>query len=213
MEEDRALAETAGTVAGLLGDLGLDYFRRELLEIYGEKGERPGLPHPLGALLGRKDEWERSLSELQGIGGSPERARTGSNKRLVWEIDWNVTKDRVRALTVTPVEQTLQKRGWSKGRHVALRRLYRKADTVLSLTDQDHRVTSAIRESRDYYGTEYFLDVPQAVFALAGHPLLVRAGTGERVEVFQDEPRLSVPTQIGRACVGKECRSRWSPYH
>ncbi len=192
VEEDRALAETAGTVAGLLGDLGLDYFRRELLEIYGGKGERPGLPHPLGALLGRKDEWERSLSELQGIGGSPERARTGSNKRLVWEIDWNVSKGRVRALTVTPVEQTLQKRGWSKGRHVALRRLYRKADTVLSLTDQDHRVASAIRESRDFYGTEYFLDVPQAVFALAGHPLLVRAGTGERVEVFQDEPRLSV---------------------
>lgn len=189
---DKRLADTARTVIGLLNDLGLHYFKRELLEIYGGKGERPGLPHPLGSFLGEADAWERSLSELQGIGGTGGKAQGNANRRLVWEIDWNVSRGRVCALTVTPVEQTLQKRGWSKGRHVALRRLYRKADTVLSLTDQDHRVTSAIRESRDFYGTEYFLDVPQAVFALAGHPLLVRAGTGERVEVFQDEPRLSV---------------------
>ena len=114
MEEDRALTETAGTVAGLLGDLGLDYFRRELLEIYGGKGERPGLPHPLGSFLGEADAWERSLSELQGIGGTGGKAQGNANRRLVWEIDWNVSRGRVCALTVTPVEQTLQKRGWSK---------------------------------------------------------------------------------------------------
>ena len=192
LEWDGVLAETARTVIGLLDDLGLHYFKQELLAIHGDEGERPALPHPLGELLGQAIEWERSLSELQGIGGGAERPQPGSNRRLVWEIDWRESQDRVGALVVTPVEQTLQKKGWSKGRHVALRRLYRKADTVLSLTDQDHRVVAAVRESRDFYGTEYYLDVPQAVYALAGHPLLIRAGTGERVEVFQDEPRLSV---------------------
>lgn len=196
-ERDEELAETARTVLGLLDDLGLHYFRRELLEICGKGDERPGLAHPLAALLGKADGWERSLTELQGIGGAAPRGQGTSNRRLVWEIDWNVSRGKVRSLTVTPVEQTLQKKGWSKGRHVALRRLYRKADTVSCMTDQDHRVASAVRESRDFYGTEYFLDVPQAVFALAGHPLLVRAGTGERVEVFQDEPRLSVRDSKG----------------
>ena len=27
------------------------------------------------------------------------------------------------------------------------------------------------------------------------------------------DPGVAVSTQIGRASVGKECRSRWSPYH
>ena len=189
---DKELADTARTVIGFLDDLGLHYFKRELLEIYGEEGERPGLPHPLSSFLGKADAWERTLTALQGIGGAGGKAQGNANRRLIWEVDWTVSRGKVCSLTVTPVEQTLQKRGWSKGRNVALRRLYRKADTVLSLTDQDHRVVSAVRESRDFYGTEYFLDVPQALFALAGHPLLVRAATGERVEVYQDEPRLSV---------------------
>ncbi len=191
-DSDDGLTDEARTVIVLLDDLGLHYFKRELLEIYGEESERPGLAHPLGALLGEADGWERSLSELQGIGGAAPRGRASGDKRLVWEVDWKVSRGRVCALSVAPVEQTLQKKGWSKGRNVALKRLYRKADTVPCLTDQDHRVASAIRESRDFYGTEYYLDVPQALCALAGHPLLVRAGTGERVEVVQDEPRLSV---------------------
>ena len=62
---------------------------------------------------------------------------------------------------------------------------------------------------------------PQTELTAEKHQAFTLAGSeGTPIDVFrgsdliQGEPDASsFPTQIGRACVGKECRSRWSPYH
>ena len=164
-------------------------------EIWPESEEYGGLnslmsSHSLKNLAGSQAGWERSLDALSGIVSRGGVTAGKGAKRFVWEISW-ISKDRTPSrISLTPVEQTLQSSGWSKGKNIALRRLYRKADAVPGMTDQDRRAVSAIREARGYYGTEYYVDVPQALDALAGHPYLFREEDGGRVEVVADEPQL-----------------------
>ena len=136
----------------------------------------------------KPDNWERSLEALSTIGAR----KSNNSKRLVWELDWEKYKDSVVVLSLTPLEQSLQKQGWSRGRRVALKRLSRHAASVAGVTEQDMRAISAIRATLGYYGTEYSLDAEQALLALAGHPLLFKKDGGDRVTVVNDEPRLSV---------------------
>ncbi|MCL2010794.1 MAG: SNF2-related protein, partial [Synergistaceae bacterium] len=151
--------------------------------------------YPLKDLIHSQSEWERSLSALSGIGLKAAAGPRGA-KRFVWEVSWKSDKigkssdRRPSYINLTPVEQTLSSSGWSKGKNIALRRLYSKADTVASMTDQDLRAASAVHENRLYYGIEYSLDVPQALEALAGHPYLFRESDGGRVEVVTGEPQL-----------------------
>ena len=152
--------------------------------------------YPLKDLLCRQSEWERSLSALSGIGLKSGASAKGA-KRFAWEISWKSDKTgassgrRPSYIELTPMEQTLLPSGWSRGKNIALRRLYSKADTVASMTDQDLRASSAINEKREYYyGLEYSIDAPQALEALAGHPYLFRGSDGGHVEVVTGEPQL-----------------------
>ena len=160
------------------------------------KSAQPG--YPLKDLIQSQSEWERSLSALSGLGTKAATSAKGV-KRLAWEIDWRVlqknnngkTSGRIAAaIDITPVEQTLTASGWSKGKNVALKRLYKKADTIQYITDQDHRAASAIHESYDYYGTGYSIDAHHALEALAGHPYLFRSDDGGKIEVATGEPQL-----------------------
>ncbi|MDR3265860.1 MAG: DEAD/DEAH box helicase [Synergistaceae bacterium] len=193
--EFRKLAEAAWR---RLDALGLRFLSAELAvlirELWPEAAkdyERVPVPlHPLKSLMARQTEWERSLHALSGIGVRSDAALRGS-KRFVWEISWLSRDGNPTRVTLAPMEQTMQNAGWSKGRPVALKRLYQKADTLPGMTDQDHRAVSAVREDRGYYGTDYYIDVPQALEALAGHPYLFREGDGGRVDVVVDEPQLT----------------------
>ncbi|MDR1378671.1 MAG: DEAD/DEAH box helicase [Synergistaceae bacterium] len=161
----------------------------------------PTPSYPLKDLLARQSEWERSLSALSGI--VVKRIKSSGNgigkgaKRFAWEIAWKSQDRNPTYISLAPVEQTLQASGWSKGKRVALKRLYRKTDTVSGMTEQDHRATSAIREERGYYGAEYYIDVPQALEALAGHPYLFREEDDNRVEIVTDEPQLTAAENGG----------------
>ncbi|MBR1671563.1 MAG: DEAD/DEAH box helicase, partial [Fretibacterium sp.] len=177
----------------LLRERGLDFLSAELEAAFGLGGEQ-GPTHPLAAVFTRKEEWEQSLDELLNIGGRP--PAKGSPKRVIWEVDWYCGREnRIRALTLTPVEQTLKRDGWSKGRGISLQRLYRNGHSVPGITEQDLRALPAIRATRNYYGTEYSLDPYRALSLLAGHPLLFRRGTGEQVEVLSEAPLLLVQEQ------------------
>jgi superfamily II DNA or RNA helicase len=165
----------------------------------------PVPPWPLKDLLTRQSEWERSLNALSGLSAKGDAAAKGG-KRFIWEISWMPSKGKtVPHVTLIPMEQTLQNAGWSRGKAVALRRLYRRADAIPSMTDQDHRAVSAIREERMYRGLDYYIDAPQALLALAGHPYLFREDGG-RVEVAVDEPRLLTVAE------DKGYRMRLSPF-
>ena len=148
--------------------------------------------YPVKDLIRRQSEWERSLGALSGIGLKVTGASKGA-KRFSWEISWKSGKGEksLSFIELTPVEQTLSSSGWSKGKNIALRRLYRKSSSIQFMTDQDLRAASAIHESREfYYGVNYKIDVPQALEALAGHPYLFRESDGGRVEVVTGEPQL-----------------------
>ncbi len=191
------LAESAYRCFALLG---LDFFAAELSVLIREFSPRTAdkyrdfapTPFPLKDLILRQTEWERSLSALSGIGGKNAAAVTAKgSKRFVWQLSWTSRNKTPLHITVTPMEQTLQNSGWSKGKNVALKRLYRKADTVASMSDQDHRAASAVREEHNYYDTSYTVDAPQALEALVGHPYLFRESDGSRIEVVADEPQLA----------------------
>ncbi|MDR2179921.1 MAG: DEAD/DEAH box helicase [Synergistaceae bacterium] len=197
-EKARRLRLLAEATFESLESLGMNFLVTELSAVIRElwpdspeKYHRPSPPYPVKDLLSRQSEWERSLSALSGIGGVKNGVGTTKGaKRFAWEIQWG-SVDRVPTyVQLTPMEQTLQAAGWSKGKNVALKRLYSKASTIPGMTDQDYRAASAIREEYSYHGLQYYIDAPQALEALAGHPYLFHED-GSRVEVVTDEPQLT----------------------
>ncbi|MDR1048370.1 MAG: DEAD/DEAH box helicase [Synergistaceae bacterium] len=186
-----------------LESLGMDFLAAELAAIIRElwpgiKDLRfPAPPYPLKDLLSRQLEWERSLSALSGIGVKGGGTTPKGSKRFAWVIEWSAVNKTPNYIQLTPMEQTLQASGWSKGKNVALKRLYSKAGTIAGMTDQDYRAASAIQEEYSYHGTQYYIDAPQALEALAGHPYLFHGEDGNRIEVVTDEPQLTAVEENG----------------
>ncbi|MDR2175836.1 MAG: DEAD/DEAH box helicase [Synergistaceae bacterium] len=213
-EETRGMKPLAAATFRQLAALRMNLLAAETAALIRELWPRsakdcakfPDPPRPLKDLLSRQSEWERSLKALSGLTSKGDAAAKGA-KRFVWEISWPPPKGKhVSSVALVPMEQTLQTSGWSKGKNVALRRLCRRADSIPSMTEQDHRAAAAVREEYQYRGTSYYIDVPQALAALSGHPCLFRAGDGSRVEVAVDEPRLTTVSE------GEGYRMRLSPF-
>ncbi len=180
-------------MAKKLKEFGLNFLSSEMEAVF-EPADRKAVPHPLAAVFRDREIWEKSLDELLDIGEKPVAKEI--TRRVVWEVNWDAGRNgRILSLDVTPVEQARRKDGWSKGRNIALQRLYRNGRSMAGVTEQDLRVLPAIRMTRNYYGTEYSMDNNQALALLAGHPLLFRKNTDERVEVIAVEPILSVREQ------------------
>ena len=122
----------------------------------------------------RMSAWERALEALSQLNtlNAPSQNATSSESRLAWALSIDDEDD----ITFEPKEQRLGKNGnWSKGRTIALKRLYNELDTFQYLTEQDIKICKNIRMSRSqdgYYG--YFTDTyvfPQEVlFDAIGHP-------------------------------------------
>jgi superfamily II DNA or RNA helicase len=170
---------------------------RELWPDAAENHTLPAPPYPLKDLLSRQMEWERSLSALSGISVKGGMTASKGAKRFAWEVEWKSIDKVPTYVQLTPVEQTLQASGWSKGKNVALKRLYSKASSISGMTDQDYRAASAIQEEYSYHGAQYHLDVPQALEALAGHPYLFRGEEANRIEIVMDEPQLTAIEENG----------------
>ncbi|MDR1741781.1 MAG: hypothetical protein LBR38_08090, partial [Synergistaceae bacterium] len=195
------LREACEAAYSNLSAMGLDFLAGETAEIIrrlwpsspvlSEQGQ-DGAFHLLD-LVSRPAEWERTLTALSGIGTRPP-----AEKRFTWEISWRDGQaPDVQHVSVVPVEQTMQRTGWSKGMKVALRRVVKGTDAVPSMSEQDCRAAAAIREESGYYNTqEYSIDAPRALMALAGHPYLFR-DDGSRVEVSTGEPRLAAIREGG----------------
>ncbi|MDR1978810.1 MAG: DEAD/DEAH box helicase [Synergistaceae bacterium] len=197
-ERARGLETLAKAAYRRFESLGLNFLTAELAslirELWPDVAKNytiPDPPHPVKDLLSRQLEWERSLSALSGIGVKNGGTAQKGAKRFVWEIGWKSMDKVPTYISLTPMEQTLQASGWSKGKNVALKRLYSKANTIPGMTDQDYRAASAVEEDRLYHGTRYYIHVPQALEALAGHPYLFREEDGNHIEIVTDEPQLT----------------------
>ena len=150
---------------------------------------------PLGSMLyliQPQAPWQRALTALQDITEkqSPEKNTVELNSRLIWVFvqDWS-------GYAIQPKEQKATKKGgWTKGRNVALKRLYQEPESFPYLSEEDKKICQCIHEGSNYYGySEYALNADTAIQAAVGHPRLFwEDDFDNNIELTQGEPDLIV---------------------
>ncbi|MCG8617791.1 MAG: DEAD/DEAH box helicase [Desulfobacterales bacterium] len=175
------------------GHTWLEAEARHLLFVLGKRGRNKKRAEKIHGKLGTTSlvsivrdvpRWEKSLNALVHLGQTlaaacPEEQEEPS-QRLVWLLEYHSRK---KTADITPrLQKRTKKGGWTKGRAVAMKNLYRNHRTMEGLTDQDKAVCTTIEEHsyrRGYYRygygypkTEYLFDLDAALPALVGHPLI-----------------------------------------
>ena len=145
-------------------------------------------------VLPKTEKWQRNLDALLQM--KPKKngngKKSGKESRLVWLVNFTIKH-------IQPVEQTLGKGGWSKGRNVSIKRL--KEGTMKCLTDQDRKAIAAIESyGYGYYGNfqDLRFNYDKLVNALVGHPLLfLEENRAVSVELIAQKPQLVVEERNG----------------
>jgi len=126
-------------------------------------------------------------------------AKVDNEERLVWLMNHN---EQYQISFLTPRLQKLTKAGkWSKGRPVALKKLYKNTGFMAGLTDQDRQICrNGIKESHygdGYYAkVEYSIDDTRAFPLLVGHPLVfLEESLATPVELVKGEPEIRIRVQ------------------
>jgi len=159
--------------------------RRQFLDrVINESGM-----HSLVSSILVEDPWEKGLRALTQIGsetGDPDVRKSASGTRLAWFVGYHEGD-----VSVRPVEQKLSVRGqWSKGRPVAMSRIFK--GRIESITHRDQSIRSAI-ERETYYYDQYVFDTEKLLPALVGHPLLfLENSPSVPVEFVKGDPEVMV---------------------
>ena len=157
-------------------------------------GQEAGGGRGIVQLFRRKEPWEHALSALLDLSqtGQESPAAAAAQTRLVWWLRWHESGH----CALIPREQKRDARGlWTRGRPIALKRLYSRAERLDYLTPQDVAACAGVRPSYSgYYGaTSYDIDPQKALPQLVGHPLLFWEHAPEtRVELVRGEPELLI---------------------
>ncbi|MGK7894018.1 MAG: DEAD/DEAH box helicase [Xenococcus sp. (in: cyanobacteria)] len=160
--------------------------KKSLVEEVNSNTKKPSIAD----LIKPQQPWEISLKALANLQKKSTQTPIAEQKRLVWFITFYST-----SFVLNPREQKITaKGGWSKGRPIALKRLYSNPGQFDYLTTQDLRICSHIETS--YYGyyekVNYTFD-DQAMAALVGHPFVFwEDSTTTRVDIVSGEPELIV---------------------
>ncbi|MGD1903005.1 MAG: DEAD/DEAH box helicase [Geitlerinemataceae cyanobacterium] len=176
----------------LLAELSDDEMFGELLETIRDVSELKQFV-PAVQYLRPKSAWELQLAALQSLqGDAPTDGKKPEQKRMAWAIEL-----RDNEVSLEPREQKLStKGGWTRGRAVALKRLYRDADKFDYLTGRDRRVCERIEReySYSYYGSDstYWI-ASSAILDLVGHPNVFWSKSPNiSVEIVAGQPQLAV---------------------
>ncbi len=148
-------------------------------------------------LLPKVSLWERALTALTQLTVQPAATAEATKElRMVWSLSLDGGD-----VTLIPKEQRLGKTGqWSKGRPIALKKLYHDLGEYDYLTEQDRKMCKkiVIEKESDYY-SYYPKDVYElsldGLIAAAGHPNVYWAGqeqNGKPVDISIAEPQLLV---------------------
>ncbi len=189
-----------------------DWYAREaalILDKFGQKDPlnilensvEQGAWTPVTDLIKPVQEWELALTSLQNLApAKPSSSQKVQDKhqRMVWRII-----PAADTYQLEPREQKVTKFGkWSKGRPVALKRLFESAEDFDYLTEQDFKICRAIKTDiysafyRGYARTDYTLLGDSALVAAAGHPLIFREDDPiQPVELVLESPVLQVLTE------------------
>ena len=131
------------------------------------------------SINGKIDSWQIVIKQLNELGDIS--VKQGNNrkqiKRCSWIIHLTDSEFSLESIYIQPIEQSLGKNGkWSKGRNIALSRLYKKGNIPNYFTDQDRELLSTIVREEYYSGwnrygkTVYFVNNYQAIPLLKDHP-------------------------------------------
>ncbi len=145
---------------------------------------------PVGNFIPQLADWERALNTLEIVaqkGGkqAPAGSKTGE-MRVAWQIDFDYRR-------IQPVEQKYGKSGWTKGRNVALKRMFEKS--VENMSEQDNAVVnSSLKRFNNYYGSDNFEFLwEKASEELIGHPFLfLWKNPFVNVQMISAEPNLVI---------------------
>ncbi|MDR1613840.1 MAG: hypothetical protein LBT97_13825, partial [Planctomycetota bacterium] len=138
-------------------------------------------PWPLLAdAFPEQEEWRRSLgalAELARDGGDPE-----AQKRLAWLVGGDGWGGGAEVFSLQPVEQTRGKDGtWTRGRNIALRKVFHHPEMFPHAGDRDRLVFSALRYAE---ADGFHFEPGLALESLVGHPLVFRDdASGARIDV------------------------------
>ncbi|MFW5739238.1 MAG: DEAD/DEAH box helicase [Myxococcota bacterium] len=165
-----------------------------------------GPTQPLGDLLVVKPAWERKLELLCEISAPKAPVRKASVERPSAEsrLAWIVSVEH-GWLHLEPRHQTCDAKGkWSKGRKIALKRLFERDPELDFLTDLDRQICGTIEcDTSPGWGRHvditYSLSGPETYKLLAGHPAIFRSADDPTpVELVFTEPRLIVSEEQGQ---------------
>lgn len=155
--------------------------------------------HTIVDLIQPMEDWQRTLNALIKLEktGKKENDSTSSS-RLVWFLTLNKTAYS-SSIVLQPREQRITAKGtWSKGRPIALKRLYHNRDDFDFLSSQDIEICSFIREEREntnYYPQTYYNFSTTVLPALIGHPFVFWADSAKQAELVEGTPELQITKQ------------------
>jgi superfamily II DNA or RNA helicase len=138
--------------------------------------------------------WEHGLNALEQLAATirGHRQRPAQARTVTRRLAWVVVDTGYAEPLVEPREQSLQKKGWSKGKPISLRKLKEDAAALTWLSDQDRTVAESITSAGYRWGghREYYLP-PKGLFLLAGHPAVLDEAF-RSLEVVAVEPELVI---------------------
>jgi len=157
-----------------------------------------------------QEPWEIALKALAQMpqDKTSHSARSESESRLIWLLHYTESQYG-SATSLSPREQKRKKNGgWTKGRAVALKRLFEQRQSMDFLSEQDERVCQTIGAYREsgyrYYSAQvvFAFDEGKALLALTGHPLVfLQSEPTVPVELVESEPTLQVTRQGGELLI------------
>ncbi len=154
-------------------------------------------------LVKPKARWQQALDQLialkqeKQVSGMTTPGTEQKQCRMIWLLDCESSPYRLE-----PREQKWGKKGWTKGRVVALKRLYEEGNLMDYLTPEDLNLCRAITKGYDDYyrgswGRSYYsLSGYPAFKACVGHPNLYHINDISRqIELVEGEPQLLISQQ------------------
>ena len=148
---------------------------------------------PFTNLIEAQEEWELRLKALSQIGlATTKKTASGSagERRLIWTL----VRNSDGSCEVRPKEQSVNKKGqWSKGRNIALKRLYDKQISFDYMTAQDERARGCVVMSHyGYYGSKEYEFHDSVLSELIEHPHVYDANSGAKLELVKGQIELQI---------------------
>lgn len=146
------------------------------------------------------DAWRRGLRALDELAEDEGQEENGPHKRLAWLVNFpKEPENKFVPFEIQPIEQTLGRDGqWSKGRNVALKRIYQHADDLAYAGDQDRMIFSSLRFEFDGASQGFRFEPGSGLLRLIGHPYVFRGDAGgAKIDVAAGQFELSVSEKEG----------------